>query len=254
MCFILAGLYRGKDNEELWREVKEYIEKQYDTEETEKIYFQSDGGAWMKKGVEVLGAEFVLDEFLMQKYIRKMARLGGGTAEEDRKPTAETLLEWIKKGNRKKVAEWVTQTNTAQTEKEGQKLTESWEYIKTNWKDVRMRIKKEEGVTGSSTESHISHVLSARMSSRPMGWSRKGADSVSQIRIYWKNGKDMQKLVKLQKEESQEEEKYFSASEMLSWERKTSKANGKYIEALRAHVSNQISSSLSFYNVIARIC
>lgn len=36
--------------------------------------------------------------------------------------------------------------------------------------------KKEEGVMGSSTEGHISHVLSARMSSRLMGWSRQGAD------------------------------------------------------------------------------
>ena len=53
-----GGLYRGKDNEKLWNEVKKYIGKQY---ETEKICFQSDGGAWMKKGIEILGAEFVLD-------------------------------------------------------------------------------------------------------------------------------------------------------------------------------------------------
>ncbi len=39
-----GGLYRGKDNEKLWKKVKEYIEKQYETEEIEKIYFQSDGG------------------------------------------------------------------------------------------------------------------------------------------------------------------------------------------------------------------
>ena len=47
--------------------VKEYIEKQYETEAIEKIYFQSDGGGWMKKGIEMLGAEFVLDEFHIQK-------------------------------------------------------------------------------------------------------------------------------------------------------------------------------------------
>ena len=69
-----GGLYHGKDNEKLWNEVKEYIGKQY---ETEKIYFQSDGGACMKKGIETLRAEFVLDGFHIQKYIRKMARLAG---------------------------------------------------------------------------------------------------------------------------------------------------------------------------------
>ena len=105
-------------------------------------------------------------------------------------------------------------------------------------------MKKEEGVIGSSTESHISHVLLTRRSLRLMGWSREGADKVSQVRIYWKNGKNMQKLVKLQKEEekeaSHEEENYLSASEILTWERKSSKANRKYIEALRGHKEKSV--------------
>ena len=141
-----GGLYRGKDNEKLWEEVKAYIERQYDTEGIEKIYFQSDGGAWMKKGVDILGAEFVLDEFHIQKYIRKMARLGVGQTEEGREETAKKLLEWIGKGNKKKLEEWVSQTSEALPEKEGKKLVESWEYIKKNWKGVRSRVKKEEGV------------------------------------------------------------------------------------------------------------
>lgn len=105
-------------------------------------------------------------------------------------------------------------------------------------------MKKEEGVIGSSTESHISHVLLTRRSLRLMGWSKEGADKVSQVRIYWKNGKNMQKLVKLQKEEekeaSHEEEDYLSASEILTWERKSSKANRKYIEALRGHKEKSV--------------
>ena len=135
---------------------------------------------------------------------------------------------------------------------------ESWNYIKNNWKGVRKRIKKEEGVMGSSTEGHISHVLSARMSSRPMGWSRQGADSLAHIRIYWKNGGDMLELVKQQKErekeEREEDEKYFSASEILSWEKKHSKTNGKYIEALQASISKQISGRILFNKAIASVC
>lgn len=165
-----GGLYRGKDNEKLWKEVKEYIERQYDTEE-------------------------------------------------------------IEKGNRKKVEEWVSRTGAELTEKERKKLEESWEYIKNNWKGVRSRVKKEEGVIGSS-----------------------GADRLSQIRIYWKNGREMLKLVQEQKGENEEEEKYLSAGEILSWEKKTSKANGKYIEALRAHINSPISGKLNFYNSIANIC
>ena len=253
-----GGLYRGKDNEKLWKEVKEYIEKQYDRDEIEKIYFQSDGGGWMKKGIEVLGAEFVLDEFHIHKYVRRMARLADASTEDVREETEKKLEEWIEKGNRKKLEEWTAQACVSLTEKDAKKLMESWNYIKNNWKGVRSRIKKEEGVIGSSTEGHISHVLSARMSSRPMGWCRQGADSLAHIRIYWKNGGGMLELVKRQNgektEEKEEDEKYFSASEILSWEKKHNKTNGKYIEALQASINSQIAGKILFNNAIAGVC
>lgn len=157
-----------KDNEKLWEEVKEYIEKQYETEEIKKIYLQSDGGGWMKKGMETLGAEFVLDEFHIQKYIRRMARVAvDGGAEEDREEAGKKVKEWIQNGNRKKLEEWVGDAGAELGEKDRKKLMESWKYIKNNWQGVGRRIKKEEGVMGSSTEGHVSHVLSERMSSRP---------------------------------------------------------------------------------------
>ncbi len=39
----------------------------------------------MKEGTEALGAEFVLDGFYIQKYIRKMARLADGGTGKQRK-------------------------------------------------------------------------------------------------------------------------------------------------------------------------
>ena len=64
-----GALYTGKEKEKRWKKVKDAIERIYDTEELEKIYFQSDGGSWMKKGVEMLGTKFVLDGF--QKVCKK---------------------------------------------------------------------------------------------------------------------------------------------------------------------------------------
>ena len=52
---------------------------------------------------------------------------------------------------------------------------------------------------GSSTESHISHILSFRMSSRPMGWSRQGAGKMAELRAYYYNGGDMLELGRYQK-------------------------------------------------------
>ena len=37
---------------------------------------------------------------------------------------------------------------------------------------------------GTSAEGHISHMLSERFSSRPMGWSQTGTDNLSQTRVY----------------------------------------------------------------------
>lgn len=125
------------ENETLWKEVKEYIEKEYETEEIEKIYFQSDGGAWMKKGIELLGAEFVLDEFHIQKYIRRIMRVSGEDEEEKKK-----LQERLEKGNKKKIQEWVGNEKGKLGEKEAKKLEESWKYIKSNWKGIQKRIKK----------------------------------------------------------------------------------------------------------------
>ena len=73
-------------------------------------------------------------------------------------------------------------------------------------------------------EGHVSHILSLWMSSRPMGWSREGADSLSRLRISWKSGGDMLELVRGSKETGSEkppeEASCLSVAELLSWERK----------------------------------
>ena len=81
---------------------------------------------------------------------------------------------------------------------------------------------------------------------------------MAQLRAYWKNGGSMLGLVKYQKEEKStekmEEEKYFSATEMVTLEKKHRKTNGKYIKALRASISNQISAKIFFNTSIAGLC
>lgn len=252
-----GGIYSGKRNVVLWEEVKAYIEKEYQTEEIEKIFFQSDGGGWMKKGVEKLGAELVLDEFHLSEYRIRISRLCGDTQQE-REEIHQKLREWMEKGNRKQMEKWVEERKRGLGEKYQKKLEENWNYLKNNWKGIRMRMERGDGVMGSSTEGHVSHVLSSRMSSRPMGWSHKGADSLCRIRIYWMNGGDMLELVHSGKkagfEEAHKEECCLSAAELLSWEKKHSQANGKYVEALRAKVSEQTSVKVYFNTGIAGVC
>ena len=71
--------------------------------------------------------------------------------------------------------------------KQANKLRKAMEYLTGNWKAVKRRMEKKTGISGSSTESHISHMLSARLSSLPMGWSKKGTNGIAKLRIYRKN-------------------------------------------------------------------
>lgn len=43
-------------------------------------------------------------------------------------------------------------------------------------------------VIGSCTEAQVSHVLSQRLSRNPMGWSEAGANAMTSLRVYVKNG------------------------------------------------------------------
>ena len=244
-----GGLYSGKENEKLWREVKEYIEGRYDREAIERIYFQSDGGSWMKKGIEMLGGSYVVEEFHMKKYVKRMIRVTGEEGQE------EEVLKYLERGERKKLKEWAEEKGKGLEEKKRKRLEESVGYLEKNWKGIRMRIKREEGVMGSSTESHISHVLSARMSSRPMGWSKEGAGKLSELRIYWKNGRKVEELLRAEKEEERkEEERVYSAQDMIKWEKRSRKRNGKYVEALQATVSHQTGMKMYFQAAITGIC
>ena len=59
-------------------------------------------------------------------------------------------------------------------------------YVAGNWQAVMMTLHNKL-VDGCSAEGHVSHVLSDRLSSRPMSWSQTGADRMSKLRCYEKN-------------------------------------------------------------------
>ena len=116
---------------------------------------------------------------------------------------------------------------------------------------ARIRFINRKTVKGCSAEGHVSHVLSDRMSSRPMGWSRRGADKMCHLRAYYLNGGDMLELVRYQEEEmpkaaGAERDFCFSASQVLSSEKNKHGQLGKYVEAARASLSLQTREKLFF--------
>lgn len=217
-----GGVYEGgKGVEKLWNEVAEYIEASYDTDTLKKIYINGDGAAWIKSGQRLIsGAKFVLDRFHMHKYI-----IGATSHLQDSVEDARNEMYRAIYRKKKWQAEEVFNKILAVTEGEAKIRTveAAKEYILGNWAGIMQWVKDKNSEVECSAEGHISHIFSDRMSSRPLGWSRNGADKIARLRVYEKNGGDMLELVRFQKEELPMaagcEEVVYNSSQMFAMER-----------------------------------
>ena len=225
-----GGIYEGSTKiGELWGEVREYIEASYDTEAIEKIYINGDGAAWIKSGQKYLDkARFVLDRYHLHQYI-----IGATSHLQDSVEDARSEIYRSIHGKRKWQAEEAFEKILAVTESEGKRKTveAAKEYILGNWTGIMQWVKDKNKEVECSAEGHISHVFADRMSSRPLGWSRTGADRMSRLRIYERNGGSMLELVRYQKGALPQaagcEEVIYSSNEMFRMERKNRKALGE---------------------------
>ncbi len=63
-------------------------------------------------------------------------------------------------------------------------------YLQNNYQAIDLSKKY-----SCAAEGHISHILSARMSSRPMGWSLPGAERIAKLRAFYFNGGDFSSII-----------------------------------------------------------
>ena len=91
-----------------------------------------------------------------------------------------------------------------------------------NWSGILLSMKSRDTNVRCSAEGHVSHIYADRMSSRPLGWCRTGADKMSRLRIYRQNQGDMLALVRFQKKQLKKvagaEEVIYSVSDMMAME------------------------------------
>ena len=73
-------------------------------------------------------------------------------------------------------------------------VDECKEYMMNHWESAVLRM-QDKNVYGCSTEGHVSHVHSDRMSSRPIGWSER-ADAMCRLRCYAKDYRE-EKIIDL---------------------------------------------------------
>lgn len=242
--YYFCGSYSGENNQKLWDEVAEYIESHYEEKSLKKVYLNADGGTWIEAGKETIRkAVPVLDEFHLGKYLVTMTHFLGDSAEDARRELRETIRS-------NSIGEFIKECAKIESYTDDPKVIErigkGRAYIESNWNAAVRRYTARDIVYGCSAEGHVSHVLSSRMSSRPMGWSRTGADKMAKLLAYRKNGRDILELVRYQSREHQfpkaagaEEMIRTSAEEILRSEQRCYRKGGKYYDRMQATLSYQ---------------
>jgi len=195
------------NSEDLWLEVANYIDQAYKVDQIETIYLSGDGAKWIKEGLNwIPKSKYVLDYFHLSKYIKKAtAHLPHFTSD---------LWDSIHCHDKKRVRELFKQI-LEETEKETKKtaVQDSRRYILNNWVGIINRY--DTSYIGCSAEGHISHILSARLSSRPLGWSIEGADQMAYLRVYRENGGEIYDALKQKKENNKKQERIMKLDQRI---------------------------------------
>ncbi len=243
----------GEDNRDLWKEVFSYINDCYDTEKIRKIYLNSDGGLWIQSGYRrMAGITFVLDGYHLKKYISGMT----SHMKEGKEKAVSEIYDCIRNKTKAEFLEHVKGLEEAAGQESGlRRIREASGFITSNWMAAKYRLKNSPGIVGSSTEGHVYHVLSSRMSTLAMGWSRLGGSQMAHLREYYYNGGDMLELARHQRKAlplaAGAEEVVLSASAMFRQEKtkrsKELQVYGKYAERMKGSLSVQTSKKLTFY-------
>ena len=229
-CHYFGGDYAGTEGTKaLWQEVMNFIEESYDEEVLEKIYINGDGADWIRTGAQMHAkAHFVLDRFHMHKYIISATSHLGDSAQDARSEIYRAI-----NGKRKWASEEAFDKilNVTDSETKAKAVENAKNYILGNWSGIMESVKAKDKSLQCSAEGHVSHIYSDRLSSRPLSWSRTGADKMSRLRIYRQNKGNMLELVRYQKKELPmvvgAEDVIYSAAQMLSAENRNRKKWGK---------------------------
>ena len=183
----------GNDSDSLWSNVAEYVAANY-SDETE-IHISGDGAGWIKDGLEFFPrAKYHLDKFHVYKSVTTVA-MGN-------RRFRNNVLKAIGCGNFDNVEQLYNEHyNTKETEVQKKRIVEGLAYLENNFDEIDL---SSSGI-GCAAEGHISHVLSSRLSSRPMGWSVSGAERIAKLRAFYFNGGNFRTLYDDSKEKSVKE-------------------------------------------------
>lgn len=236
-----SDVNKGEGNIQFWDNIYLYLDKQYELSKVKKIYLNSDGGAWINAGRKRLaGVTHVLDGYHLEKSLVKLTSHMKDSQEDAKKELCRAIAHKTKKDFKEVIQRL---KSVLPPERDPKKLEEEKEYILNNWMAAKTRLLRKEKVLGCSAEGHVSHILSNRLSSRPMGWSSLGTKKMCNLLAYYYNGGDMLELARYQRQElpkaagMETDRKMITVRELINSEKRRHGELGKYIEAISHSLS-----------------
>lgn len=158
----------GKKTEDLWEEVLNELERRYDLEGT-KIYLHGDGAPWIRQGLDWLpNSVFALDRYHKNKALKQAV---SGIERKYGCQYEALLRKALHEGDRDFFCS-VRESLLIRWPEHAETIRKSTDYLLNQFDGIHIFDTDSEVANGGATEPHISNVLSARLSSRPMAWSR----------------------------------------------------------------------------------
>lgn len=171
------------DNESTWNDVADYVYCQYRVSKAQ-LHISGDGAQWIKYGLTIFPkAQYHLDKFHVYKSVTDA--VGGDRVL--RRQIIDALLEHDYNRVR---ALYNVRLQALSKAGERKNLRTNLFYIENNFDEIDLT-----KASQCAAEGHVSHILSARMSSRPMAWSKDGAQRIARLRAYYFNGGDFRDIV-----------------------------------------------------------
>lgn len=177
-CINAESMSRyNMDPEEFWEEFYDMMDAKYDLDNV-KIYLHADAGEWIQEAFNWFPSDavFVLDWYHVNQRILEAV---SGIPAPDRDAYMKALKECFKEKDSRLLAELKESMISSYPER-CETIADGIDYLLRHFDAIHIRY-EDENATGGSSEPHVQHLLSHRLSSVPMGWSKETLEHFAPI-------------------------------------------------------------------------
>ena len=197
---------QGTDSDEIWETVSTFIDDQFVSEDIKNIFLSGDCASWIRTGEEWLyPCVPILDGFHTMKALRSLC---GGQQQQ-----VSLFLRHVRNNEYAQAIELCKSILEESPEKGRDAKLKQAKYLLSNWE--RIQNQRHTDAVGCSAEGHVSHILSARLSSRPCGWSKRNMENIARLRVMKANGQVIRYADIARKKEKEEKVNIITKAESL---------------------------------------